>query len=155
MRFENVDDNPEPRDMKIRWFAANDHALAVPFPGHPEVSACQEPTIVKLPDERLFCVMRTSSGSPSGRSAPMRRNMEPAARLLREDGDAPLLHPLSPCPMYDVGGNTPAAASTFCSSTTTMLTPAFAIQMKRMDIVAGIPASRPISSRRRSARMVR
>jgi len=26
-------------------------------------------------------------------------------RLLRKDGGEPLLHPLSPCPMYDVGGN--------------------------------------------------
>ena len=34
MRFENVDDNPEPQDLKISWFAANEKALAVPFPGH-------------------------------------------------------------------------------------------------------------------------
>ena len=32
MRFENVGDNPEPRDLKIRWFAANEQAFAVPFP---------------------------------------------------------------------------------------------------------------------------
>ena len=31
MRFENVDDNPEPRDLKISWFASNDKVLAVPF----------------------------------------------------------------------------------------------------------------------------
>ena len=35
MRFENVDDNPEPRDLKISWFMSNEKALAVPFPGHP------------------------------------------------------------------------------------------------------------------------
>lgn len=62
MRFENVDDNPEVKDLKISWFAANEKALSVPFPGHPEVSACQEPTVVKLPDGRLFCTMRTASG---------------------------------------------------------------------------------------------
>jgi hypothetical protein len=36
----------------------------VPFPGHPEVTACQEPSIVRLPDGRLFRVMRTAAGSP-------------------------------------------------------------------------------------------
>jgi hypothetical protein len=107
MRFENVDDNPAVQDLKIHWFAANDKALAVPFPGHPEVSACQEPTVVKLPDGRLFCVMRTASGSPFWSvSADVGETWTPPRRLLRKDGGEPLLHPLSPCPMYDVGGNT-------------------------------------------------
>ena len=55
MRFENVDDSPAVADLKIAWFAANEKALSVPFPGHPNVSTCQEPSIVKLPDGRLFC----------------------------------------------------------------------------------------------------
>ena len=42
MRFENVDDDPDEADLKVRWFAANEKALAVPFPGHPEVSACHD-----------------------------------------------------------------------------------------------------------------
>ena len=107
MRFENVDDRPEPRDLVIRWFAADDRALAVPFPGHPEVSACQEPSIVKLPDGRLFVVMRTASGSPFWSvSGDAGETWAPPRRLLRKDGGEPLLHPLSPCPIYDVGGNT-------------------------------------------------
>jgi len=107
MRFENVDADPEPKDLAIRWFAANEQALAVPFPGHPESSACQEPTMVKLPDGRLFCVMRTSSGSPFWSvSADSGETWIQPRRLLRCDGGASLPHPLSPCPMYDVGGNT-------------------------------------------------
>ncbi len=107
MRFENVDDNPEPQDLKIAWFAANEKALAVPFPGHPEVSAYQEPSIVKLPDGRFFCVMRTSAGSPFwSQSHDEGETWTPPARLLRRDGGEPLQHPLSPCPIYDVGGNT-------------------------------------------------
>lgn len=107
MRFENVDDNPEPGDLKIRWFAANEQALAVPFPGHPEVSACQEPSLVKLPDGRLFVVMRTATGSPYwSQSRDQGETWAPPRTLLRKDGGAPLLHPLSPCPIYDVGGNT-------------------------------------------------
>lgn len=107
MRFENVDDDPPVSGLKISWFAANEKALAVPFPGHPEVSACQEPSIVKLPDGRLFVVMRTASGSPfwsvSGDGG---ETWARPRRLLRRDGAEPLLHPLSPCPIYDVGGST-------------------------------------------------
>ncbi len=106
MRFENVDDNPEPKDLQITWFAFNEEALSVPYPGHPEVSACQEPSIVKLPDGRLFCVMRTCSGSPCWSvSADQGESWTPPRPLLRRDGGAPLLHPLSPCPIYDLGGN--------------------------------------------------
>ncbi|MCX7048355.1 MAG: sialidase family protein [Candidatus Sumerlaeota bacterium] len=107
MRFENVDDSPEAKDLKISWFAANDKALVAPFPGHPEVSACQEPSIVKLPDGRLFVVMRTSSGSPFWSvSADSGETWTVPRRLLKKDAGEPLLHPLSPCPMYDVGGAT-------------------------------------------------
>jgi alpha-L-fucosidase len=106
IRFENIDRNPEVRDIKITWLAANEKAITVPFPGHPEVSACQEPSIVKLPDGRLFCVMRTSAGSPFWTSSDDDgQTWSPAQRLLRCDDGEPLLHPLSPCPIYDVGGN--------------------------------------------------
>ena len=107
MRFENVDAHPAVADLRISWFAANEQALSVPFPGHPAVSACQEPTVVKLPDGRLFCVMRTAAGSPFWSvSADLGETWTAPRRLLRRDGGAPLLQPLSPCPMYDVGGNT-------------------------------------------------
>ena len=110
MRFENLDENPAVADLKISWFASNNQALAVPFPGHPEASACQEPTVVKMPDGRLFCVMRTSSGSPFWSvSADRGETWTQPRRLLRKDGGEPLLHPLSPCPMYDVDGNTAGA----------------------------------------------
>ncbi len=110
MRFENVDDNPEVGDLKISWFAADEKALAVPYPGHAEVSACQEPSIVKLPDNRLFCVMRTASGSPFWSvSDDLGETWTEPRRLLRKDGGDPLLHPLSPCPMYDLAGNTSAS----------------------------------------------
>lgn len=106
MRFENVDANPAVADLKISWFASNGRALAAPFPGHPETSACQEPTVVKLPDGRLFCTMRTASGSPFWSvSADGGETWTQPRPLLQKDGGEPLKHPLSPCPMYDVGGN--------------------------------------------------
>ncbi|MBI5394569.1 MAG: exo-alpha-sialidase [Verrucomicrobia bacterium] len=106
MRFDNLDDNPEVAQIKISWFAFDKDAITVPFPGHPEVSACQEPSIVKLPDGRLFCVMRTGAGSPFWTvSSDDGQTWSPARRLLRKGGGEPLLHPLSPCPIYDMGGN--------------------------------------------------
>ncbi len=107
MEFENIDEDPEPAAIRIRWHAANENALAVPFPNHPQVSACQEPTLVKLPDGRLFCVMRSSSDSPFWSvSADTGRSWTQPRRLLRHDGGEPLLNPLAPCPIYDVGGET-------------------------------------------------
>lgn len=106
MRFENIDDHPAPRDLRISWFAANEQALAVPFPGFPQNSVCQEPAIVALPDGRLFAVMRTSAGGPYWSvSSDRGETWSPPRRLLRRDGGEPLLHPVSPCPIYDVGGN--------------------------------------------------
>ena len=106
MRFENIDDNPEPQDIAITWFMSNHDALAVPFPGHPGNSVCQEPSIVKLPDQRLFCVMRTHAGSPYWTiSSDQGENWSQPRPLLEKDGGDPLLHPVSPCPIYDVGGN--------------------------------------------------
>lgn len=107
MRFENVDANPEVSQIKIHWIATEEQALQVPFPGHPEVSACQEPSIVKLPDGRLFCVMRTAAGNPFwSQSRDGGETWARPRRLLRRDGGLPLKHPLSPCPIYDFGGNT-------------------------------------------------
>lgn len=106
MRFENVDENPQPRDLKISWFMANEKALAVPYPKAPQNSVCQEPSIVKLPDGRLFCVMRTAAGSPFWTlSSDSGETWTQPRRLLRKDGGEPLRHPVSPCPIYDVGGN--------------------------------------------------
>jgi hypothetical protein len=105
MRFENVDQNPRVGDLQIKWFKANEDALSVPYPGIPEVSNCQEPSLVKLPDGRLFCVMRTFAGSPYWSvSADLGETWTKPRPLLRSDGGEPLRHPLSPCPIYDVGG---------------------------------------------------
>ncbi len=62
---------------------------------------------MKLPDGRLFCVMRTMSGSPAWTQSRDDGNTWTSPKvLLRKDGGAPLKHPLSPCPIYDLGGPT-------------------------------------------------
>ena len=103
MRFENIDDNPEPKDIKISFFMTGDNALQAPLVNNPEHSAIQEPSIVKLPDNRLFCIMRTTLGSPyyvissdEGESW-----SEPQVLKYSDDGEK-ILHPCSPCPIYQV-----------------------------------------------------
>jgi hypothetical protein len=104
LRFENLDDNPEPSCLVIRYFMADDQALQVGLIGHPKASVAQEPSIVQLPDGRLFCVMRTTTGSPwctvSDDAGQTWRVPEP---LRYRDGGPALRHPCSPCPIYATG----------------------------------------------------
>jgi hypothetical protein len=101
MRFENVDDDPEPGDLRIRYSAWGEDALRVPHYRYPLLSVTQEPSLVRLPDDRLFCVMRTNSGylwySLSSDDGETWCNPRP---LLRVDHGRPLLHPVSCAPIY-------------------------------------------------------
>lgn len=106
LRFDDLDQDPEPAQMKISWLSYDKDALTMPHRDHPEISVCQEPSIVKLPDGRLFCVMRTMTGSPCWTES--RDDGTTWSRpeiLLRKDGGESLRHPLSPCPIYDLGGS--------------------------------------------------
>jgi len=106
MRFENTDENPAVQDLSITWLASNEAALTVSYPGHPEVSVCQEPSLVALPDGRLFVVVRTALGSPCWSvSSDQGETWTAPLPLLSRDGGTPLPHPLSPCPLYDLEGN--------------------------------------------------
>ena len=103
MRFENVDDNPEPKDLRVRYSAWGDKALRVPHFKYPLLSIAQEPSIVRLPDKRLFCVMRTNSGyiwySLSADDGETWCNPRP---LLRKDHGLPILQPVGCCPIYQL-----------------------------------------------------
>jgi len=103
MRFKNVDDDPEPNELRIRYSAWGDNALRVPHWKDPLLSIAQEPALVRLPDERLFCVMRTNSGyiwySVSKDDGDTWSNPRP---LLRKDHGQPILQPVSCCPIYQL-----------------------------------------------------
>lgn len=104
MRFDNVDEHPEPRDLRLSWAAANEQALRYGHVGHPEVSVVQEPSIVPLPDGRLFCVMRTNAGHAVWAESPDRGETWTQPMPLRQTDDRrPLPHPCSPCPIYEIG----------------------------------------------------
>ncbi|RKX30234.1 MAG: hypothetical protein DRP71_15380 [Verrucomicrobia bacterium] len=104
LRFENLDDDPEVVDLEIRFTAGNDDALQYPYPDFPDVSVIQEPTLIALPDERLFCIMRTSAGCPvySVSEDGGIRWSSPLPMRFQDDGET-LKHPLSPSPLYDAG----------------------------------------------------
>ena len=102
MRFENIDDDPKPRDIRISYSAWGDQALRVPHYANPLLSVAQEPSLVRLPDDRLFCVMRTMAGtiwySVSADDGRAWCNPRP---LLRRDKGQPILQPLCCCPIYE------------------------------------------------------
>jgi hypothetical protein len=104
MRFENLDAGPDPRDLRISWMPVDREGLEVPHRFYPRLSVAQEPSLVLLPDGRLFTTMRTMEGhiwySVSDNDGDTWR--PPEVLRLRDDG-APLRHPLSCCPIYDVG----------------------------------------------------
>jgi hypothetical protein len=100
MRFENIDDHPAPRDIQITY-SDPDQALRVPHYTNPLLSIAQEPSLVRLPDNRLFCVMRTMSGMIwYSVSADDGYNWSIPAPLLRRDKGDPILEPLCCCPIY-------------------------------------------------------
>lgn len=101
MRFTNIDQNPEPADVKIEYSAWGEKALRVPHREFPTMSVAQEPSIVRLPDNRLLCAMRTNSGylwySLSNDDGRTWCNPRP---LLRKDFGEPILQPVSCAPIY-------------------------------------------------------
>ncbi|MBT3274299.1 MAG: exo-alpha-sialidase, partial [Spirochaetales bacterium] len=101
MRFENIDENPAPERIRISWSASGTVALRVPHYEDPLLSVAQEPSVVRLPDNRLFCTMRTMTGyiwySVSDDDGYTWCSPRP---LLRRDHGSPILQPIFGCPVY-------------------------------------------------------
>ena len=98
IRFENIDDDPEPKDLVARWFMTDNLVLR-------KGVHCEEPSIVKLPDGRLFALMRTGIGYPCWSvSSDQGETWTEPEILLDRDGGEPFRHPVSPCPIYDWKG---------------------------------------------------
>ncbi|MBN1622730.1 MAG: exo-alpha-sialidase [Clostridia bacterium] len=103
MRFENIDENPAPSDIRITWLPKDDMGLESPNRKIPDMSVNQEPSIVLLPDGRLLATMRTMTGyvhysvsEDNGRTW-----RKPEALRFCDEGDF-IEHPLSPCPIYSM-----------------------------------------------------
>ena len=104
MRFENIDEGPDPEAIRITWLPLDCEGLEVPNRMYPDMSVAQEPAMVLLPDGRLFTVMRTMTGhiwySVSDDDG---ETWRPTAPLrYADDGDF-VEHPMAPCPLYALG----------------------------------------------------
>ena len=101
MRFDNIDDNPDPKDIKITWLPESEDGVAIDNPNVPGLSFASEPSCVLLPDGRLFITMRTMTGyiwyAISGDDGVSWT--EPRILRYKDDGEK-VKHPLSPCPIY-------------------------------------------------------
>ena len=97
MRFENLDEGPDPGDLKITWLPVEPVRPATGF----DIRGLFEPCIVLLPDGRLFMVMRTLSGfitySVSDDDGTHWRPVEP---LRYHDNGDRVRHPGSPAPLF-------------------------------------------------------
>jgi len=120
MRFENVDTDPQVKDLKVTYSGWGDRALRVPHFIYPELSIAQEPSIVRLPDQRLFSVMRTNSGfiwySVSADDGRTWTNTRP---LLRRDFGQPILEPVAAARSTSL----PMGAMSCCITTTAETSP--------------------------------
>ncbi|MDC0936084.1 exo-alpha-sialidase [Pirellulales bacterium] len=99
MRFDNIDEGPDPADLKITWLP--DDGKAIRLPRYVQPTGCEEPSIVLLPDGRLFTTMRTTTGyiwySVSDDDGHHWRDAE----VLRyRDNGQPIKQPHASCPIY-------------------------------------------------------
>ncbi|MDR3261393.1 MAG: exo-alpha-sialidase [Tannerella sp.] len=106
MRFENLDENPLPEEIVISWLPVEKVGIEVPHKTYPHLSVAQEPSVVLLPDKRLFAVMRTMTGyiwySVSDDNGDTWRKPE----VLRyKDGGEMIRNPMASCPIYSLSKN--------------------------------------------------
>ncbi len=103
IRFDNIDDDPEPLDLKVTFLAFSEDWLSAPLPGHPECRSGEEPSFCELPDGRLMCVFRTGEGHIwYSISADSGVTWTQAEMLRYTDNGPGIEHPLSPCPFFPV-----------------------------------------------------
>lgn len=102
MRIENLDQEPDPGALSIRWLNV-EKPITVPHETIRGASFAQEPCIVPLPDKRLFLVMRTNLGriwyTISEDNGQTWQETQPL--LYRDDGEE-MLQPVAPCPMFEL-----------------------------------------------------
>ncbi|MBN2852775.1 MAG: exo-alpha-sialidase [Clostridia bacterium] len=103
MRFENIDENPPPDEIKITWLPDEDKGIEVQNKLLPFMSTAQEPAIVLLPNGHLFCIMRSMTGYVQYTiSEDDGHTWRDAAPLRFKDDSEFVLHPMSPCPLYRI-----------------------------------------------------
>ena len=102
-RYENIDANPEIRDIRITVLNGGEKSLSIPIPGTDRF-CCEEASLVKLPDGRLFALVRSRARHPFWSVSADGGCTWTAPKPLRDRSGRAFLHPNSPCPMYDLDG---------------------------------------------------
>ena len=98
--FQNIDDDPEIKDLKIE-ILPDDNGIQVYRPSG-RIGNIEEPSLVMLPDGRIFCSMRTNLGGIFfSTSSDMGKTWSTPRPLMFSDHTF-FTHPLSPCPIYDL-----------------------------------------------------
>ena len=101
LRFENVDDDPDVKDLRFTIL------------GEKNALDGEEASIVKLPDGRLFAVMRSRFGVPLWTmSKDGGETWSDSKAVMAADGRV-VRHPRAPCPLYDLAGDAAASGSYF------------------------------------------
>lgn len=99
MRFDNIDESPDIGQLKITWLPDNYEGITLPRYVQPQ--GCEEPSLVLLPDGRLFVTCRTYTGyiwySVSDDDGHTWRDAEV---LRNHDNGDPIKQPLASCPIY-------------------------------------------------------
>ncbi len=102
--FPNIDDDPEIKDIVVTRHCTGDKALKVPKDENGR-AVCEEPAIMKLPDGRLFAVMRASGGAAVwSESRDCGKTWTQPEQLHTKDGGELIKHSVSPAPAYDWKG---------------------------------------------------
>ncbi len=94
LRFDNLDDDPEVADVRLSLFMDGERKLDG-----------EEASIVKLPDGRLFAVMRSRFGVSLWTASSDGGETWSDAKAVVDAAGRPIRHPRAPCPLYDLMGD--------------------------------------------------
>ena len=101
MRFDNIDEGPDPKDVKVTWLPLDEEGITVPCKTNPDITSACEPSIVLLPDGRIFTTIRTYTGHIwYSVSEDDGENWTKAEVLRYKDDGEPVKEPIAPCPIY-------------------------------------------------------
>lgn len=105
LSFENIISEKNPDNFVIKTYPVNGRpGLRGSYLANSNRSTLQEPSIVKLSDGRLFCLMRSGGGSPFfSVSSDTGLSWSIPKKLRFADGSEFIKQPLASCPMYSLG----------------------------------------------------
>lgn len=100
IRLDNLETHPEPGAIQAVWLPEGDIGISMANALYPDISTAQEPSVVTLPDGRLFLVIRTMTGTIAWSvSDDFGATFSEPETLYYPDWE-PVHQPLAPCPIF-------------------------------------------------------